>query len=43
MELTKVVSMTCLALPLTQQDKSIDVYGREEEDVNKQVADLENL
>lgn len=25
------------------QDKSIDVYGREEEAVNKQIADLENI
>ncbi|CAM9829824.1 unnamed protein product [Pylaiella littoralis] len=26
-----------------KQDKSIDVYGREEEEVSKQVADLENI
>lgn len=28
------------ALP---QDKSIDVYGRDEEAVNKQISDLENI
>lgn len=26
-----------------RQDKSIDVYGREDEEVSKQIADLESL